>query len=445
MAVNYASYVNQVRDPVSSVMQGVQIGSGITQIQTQRANNELKNKAFEAQKAIDDAYDIDAGELGKKIDSGEDVSEDFVTLGIKYPKYGKIISQGYKDWATQREAKKIQEKQAAFNTGLLGLADKVKDKKATANDIIEFSAKNPEQTEHIQKITELWSDAKKEEVKKDSVMMLTALESGDTDFVISMMDKKIAALGDDQKAEKKGYESMKRTLENGDTVKVGQTTTALLLNSLMDDKEFAGTWDKIQSRSGEIRKRPLDLKKMEIDLAAMESGEIPKDPEKMFKAENDLRDEYSAISKDFREMSRMNSNIQQAGGDGAGDLALITSFMKLLDPGSVVRETEFANALKTSGLLESLRAKKEQILEGDMLSPATREKFKTQAKKLISEASKQDKDIRSRYEKIVKNYGLNKENIFVTEEIKDESEEEKPPPASDLGPQSIIQNINSKY
>jgi len=63
------------------------------------------------------------------------------------------------------------------------------------------------------------------------------------------------------------------------------------------------------------------------------------------------------------------------GGNPAGDLAVVFNFMKTLDPGSTVREGEFANAQNSAGVPEILRAKFNQIMEGTRLSPAQRKDF----------------------------------------------------------------------
>ena len=52
---------------------------------------------------------------------------------------------------------------------------------------------------------------------------------------------------------------------------------------------------------------------------------------------------------------------------GAADLALIFSFMKMLDPRSVVREGEFAQARDTGGAITGLYLKAKSVLDGNLL------------------------------------------------------------------------------
>jgi hypothetical protein len=75
----------------------------------------------------------------------------------------------------------------------------------------------------------------------------------------------------------------------------------------------------------------------------------------------------------------------ESGGEGAGDLAMIFSFMKLLDPGSVVREQEFANAQNAAGVPDRVRAEYNRLLTGGRLAPDQRKNFVRQGKSLFRE------------------------------------------------------------
>ncbi len=70
----------------------------------------------------------------------------------------------------------------------------------------------------------------------------------------------------------------------------------------------------------------------------------------------------------------------------AGDLALIFNFMKVLDPGSVVRESEFATAENTGSIPNRIWARYNKILVGDRLSPPQRNDFLDRAQKLYDAA-----------------------------------------------------------
>ena len=68
---------------------------------------------------------------------------------------------------------------------------------------------------------------------------------------------------------------------------------------------------------------------------------------------------------------------------GPNDLSVIFSFMKMLDPGSVVREGEFANAANSQGWSDRARALYNRIARGERLAAPAREEFERSARALI--------------------------------------------------------------
>lgn len=63
------------------------------------------------------------------------------------------------------------------------------------------------------------------------------------------------------------------------------------------------------------------------------------------------------------------------GRSAAADLAMITKFMKVLDPGSVVRESEFAIAKEARGLFDRWANLRAQLEDGVAMTPEQREEF----------------------------------------------------------------------
>jgi hypothetical protein len=63
----------------------------------------------------------------------------------------------------------------------------------------------------------------------------------------------------------------------------------------------------------------------------------------------------------------------------AGDLSLIFAYMKMLDPNSSVRETEYANAQNAAGVPDQVRNLWNRAQKGERLNPAQRADFLRQA------------------------------------------------------------------
>ena len=121
------------------------------------------------------------------------------------------------------------------------------------------------------------------------------------------------------------------------------------------------------------------------------------------------------------------------------DLSLIFGYMKMLDPGSVVREGEFATAQNAAGVPERIQNIYNQVVSGQRLSPSQRTSFKGQAGKLYSAAKTQEATVRKGIERIAKGYGLNTANIFYeATETPPPGAWAAPPPAPGGGPAAPV-------
>jgi len=114
----------------------------------------------------------------------------------------------------------------------------------------------------------------------------------------------------------------------------------------------------------------------------------------LFSQESGLRGEFQKLTKDFRGVQESFGRVVQSAEPGpnghhaAGDLALVFNYMKMLDPGSVVREGEFATAAKAAGLGETMIAAMKKVDNGDILTTSMRKDFVDRSWKLYSEAAR---------------------------------------------------------
>lgn len=90
--------------------------------------------------------------------------------------------------------------------------------------------------------------------------------------------------------------------------------------------------------------------------------------------------------------------------DAAGDLAMIFGYMKILDPGSVVREGEFANAQNAAGVPDIVRNAYNRALSGQRLNPQQRQQFLTQGRNIAGQTRRLLQAQNQRYTKIAKQY-----------------------------------------
>ena len=163
----------------------------------------------------------------------------------------------------------------------------------------------------------------------------------------------------------------------------------------------------------ETNKAGTEAKKAALELEAFKKSG-GQDPEKVFQQEEKIRKEYQVRTGKYRELDGTFSNIQTsaASENGPGDIALITSFMKMLDPGSVVRETEFATGRDTAGLYANLQNQLQKAEKGSFLNADQRKQYVKLSEQYLGASKKRANEEKESLGKVVKNYNLNPENVF---------------------------------
>ncbi len=117
-----------------------------------------------------------------------------------------------------------------------------------------------------------------------------------------------------------------------------------------------------------------------------------------------------AFSDQTTAYGRVISSVQDP--SPAGDLALIFNYMKVLDPGSVVREGEFATAQNAGSVDDRTRGLYNRIMSGERLSEAQRADFADRATRLYSGAEQQYQDISEQYGAFARSAGLPPEQVI---------------------------------
>lgn len=140
-----------------------------------------------------------------------------------------------------------------------------------------------------------------------------------------------------------------------------------------------------------------------------------KDPKQQFDVERDLRKEYSSAAKPFFEVRDAYNRVEQSARapSAAGDLALIFNYMKMLDPGSVVREGEFATAQNSAGVPERVRAWYNRMISGERLTDEVRSDFVGQARGLYRTQADQYRGLQQQYRGISERSGADPRNTIL--------------------------------
>ena len=110
--------------------------------------------------------------------------------------------------------------------------------------------------------------------------------------------------------------------------------------------------------------------------------------EKANPQEPGLRSSFLNQATPHIQISQAYRKIETAPDTAAGDMSKIFGFMKILDPGSTVREGEYASAENARGVPDTVKAQYNKVISGQRLTPTQRTQF-TQAAGDIVNSQKQ--------------------------------------------------------
>jgi hypothetical protein len=133
-----------------------------------------------------------------------------------------------------------------------------------------------------------------------------------------------------------------------------------------------------------------------------------------FKDERVLRDEFEDRSKSFIKIRDAYSQVRDAlSGDitAPATLAGATKFMKMLDPESVVRESELNMALKSTGLMDRFMNLHNTVSKGQVLTPTQAQEIQRIAGVLYQTAEAAQKKTSDYYTALANDYKLDAKRI----------------------------------
>lgn len=110
-----------------------------------------------------------------------------------------------------------------------------------------------------------------------------------------------------------------------------------------------------------------------------------------FLTANDLFTKFESAVQPFVIQRDAYARIKETGVNPspAGDLALLYGYMKLLDPGSTVREGEFATAQNAGSIPQRIQAMYNKVASGKRLTPEQRGDFLERSKRIYGSAEAQ--------------------------------------------------------
>lgn len=150
-----------------------------------------------------------------------------------------------------------------------------------------------------------------------------------------------------------------------------------------------------------------------LNAAGYEAGGTIKDPKDRAAAENSLRDDFTKQAQPFITQRDAKARLDNIETTGAGDMALVFTYMKLLDPTSTVREGEYASAANAAGVPSAVQGLYNKMIGGGTLDTKARSEIKSQANKFYETAAKQHDKLQTQFAGIAKRQGLKVDNVIV--------------------------------
>lgn len=141
-----------------------------------------------------------------------------------------------------------------------------------------------------------------------------------------------------------------------------------------------------------------------------------KAPQEAFSNEKALRGEFEAqpAVKSYRVVVPMLESAKEAGMTRAGDLNLIYAFAKLMDPDSVVRESETGAVVATQSVADRLQAYIGQLNGQPMLNAETRAKLLAELDSRFRGIKESHDQLADQYGQIAKAHGLEPGRVITT-------------------------------
>jgi|GEM_PF-4990083 len=215
----------------------------------------------------------------------------------------------------------------------------------------------------------------------------------------------------------KQYQKMKE-------VKTGKLTDKQIEYNQAVEQGFQGSMMEYQMTLGGKDKtqaiREFEYGQKNPKFAAIQKGKLDNKKTKevagkTFENASKLRKEFLSQSSEYQKVRDSYTRVIGSTKDPspAGDLSLIFNYMKMLDPGSVVRESEFATAASAGSYGDRIQANVQKVLSGERLSKTMRADFLKKSGVLLKGMESQHNKRAASYKNIAEKNDLPVDEVVV--------------------------------
>lgn|GEM_PF-3497216 len=205
-------------------------------------------------------------------------------------------------------------------------------------------------------------------------------------------------------------QGMLRSAEAGQAgmVDVGKTRLAQALAAKKAQAEQAQN-----EAEQNYRNAMLGMKGQELTIAREKAATEKKGASA--KASEDLRKEFQGLQtyKNTQTIAESYKKIAGTSETGPGDVSLIYSYMRMVDPGSTVREGEFATAANAGGIPDRIVGMYNRALSGEKLPPEIRQQFKSEAKRLLQAQANRFEETATPYRRLAEQSGVSPADVVL--------------------------------
>ena len=387
-------YGVQIADPTQAFLGAFQTGASV---QEARFKQEQQQQQLANQKMVQEGF--------AKLRQPGATAADYANLSMLLPEtQAKSVRESFNMLSGDRQQTALQQSGqvfSAFKAGKPEIAITLLDQ--------QIAGKRNSGDEEGAKFLETWRDVAKENPKATEDYFgfnISQMPGGD-----KVITSAIALEGERRAKEKQPFEVLKLSSEAIIKEQEAKFAPDKFLTDLNLTKQQIEQAKAAAANSrAAAAKSGAEAKRAEAEANQIMSGIVP--AEKRPELESKMRKEYNDQTKPYQEVKSAYGRVLSSEDTAVGDLSLIFGYMKMLDPGSVVREGEFATAQNAAGVPERIMNIYNKVATGQRLSPSQRDSFKGQAKGLYSSALEGEKTVRTGLERISKGYGLNTNNIF---------------------------------
>ena len=228
------------------------------------------------------------------------------------------------------------------------------------------------------------------------------------------------------------------------TIDIAKLQEAILPEAIAQDPLKFLELQAAMAKAGKVEYKQVDLGNMIAYLDPNTLEVVKQLPKQKLASESSaeddkLRTSFLGQAKPYIEISQAYRKIVSAPDTAPGDMSKIFGYMKILDPGSTVREGEYASAENARGIPDAIRAQYNKVIEGTRLTADQRNKFDQAAGALINSQKTQFETLKTFYSDAAIRQNANPKNViydpFEGLEIKKPPEvtEKAKPKAADLG------------